>query len=183
MNQVTLVLSSMQTFFLPALARTVSARERSTHVGHGLIVAAAVVAPTAALIALLKPQIIATLYSNEFQIAAQYLRWTLLGDYLKVASWILSVPLLAAADMRGFLLADVAAYSTFITSSAVLSRWLPVAEAAACGFLLMYAVHLIVCGALASSRHGIRISLRVGLTWLAGLAGLAVVSAFTWEVQ
>ena len=122
-------------------------------------------------------------YSNEFQITAQYLRWTLLGDYLKVASWILSVPLLAAGDMRGFLLADVAAYSTFITSSAVLSRWLPVAEAAACGFLFMYTMHLLVCGVLASSRHGIRISLGTGLTWLTGLAGLAAVSAFSWEFQ
>ncbi len=52
-------------------------------------------------------------YSAAFDPAAAYLRWTLLGDYLKVTSWILSIPILAARDMKMFLAADLAAYGVF----------------------------------------------------------------------
>jgi PST family polysaccharide transporter len=183
MNQVTLVLASMQTFFLPALARTSDPGERSAHVSHGLLMAALIVAPAAGLIAVFKPHIISLLYSQEFLATSRYLRWTLLGDYFKVASWILSIPMLAAGDMRAFLAADLTAYGTFLAASVFLTRWMVVAEAAACAFVLMYVVHLVTCAVLANRRHGIVVAHGAAAAWIAGLAALLMVTRATWEGQ
>src|SRR5262249_52816916 len=89
MNQVNLVLASMQSYYLPAMARADSAAERSAQLTQTLrlgsiIAGAGIIAVTAA-----KPSLLSTLYSSAFESGAQYLRWTLIGDYLKVASWIL----------------------------------------------------------------------------------------------
>ena len=51
--------------------------------------AALAAAGAIAAIALLKPWLLTLFYSAAFRPAAGYLRWTLLGDYLKVTSWIL----------------------------------------------------------------------------------------------
>jgi PST family polysaccharide transporter len=182
MNQVTLVLSSMQTFFLPTLAASGDARDRSRHVSHALVVAAVVTAPLAIAIAALKPQVIGALYSAEFNEAARYLRWTLIGDYLKVASWILSVSMVATADLTGFLIADVSAFGTFVISAALLAQRLSHAEAAACAFVLMYAVHFLVC-TWGAARCRITVGWRPAGWWLAGLALVCLASACTWEVR
>ena len=183
MNQVTLVLASMQAYFLPALARARDGAQRSAHVSHALWMAALVTAPVIVVIAALKPVILAALYSPEFKEGAGFLRWTLVGDYLKVASWILSTPLLAAADMKMFVAADVAAYGTFLTAAALLPRWWSAAEATSIAFVLMYALHLVLCGAGAWSRHGARPDRGAVMAWMAGLGVVLAATAVFWEIQ
>jgi PST family polysaccharide transporter len=183
MNHVTLVLASLQVYFLPALARSRDGAERSAHVSHGLLLAALITGPAIIAVAALKPWILAALYSAEFTGASTFLRWTLLGDYLKTASWILSAPLLAAADMRAFVAADVVAYGVFLGGAAGLSRWYSAAEGAAMAFVLMYAVHLAVCGACSWIRHGARPDARTVVVWLAGFAAVCAASAVFWGVS
>ena len=145
MNQVTLVLSSMQTYYLPELARSRSRAQRDAHISSVLTVAALTAAVAIAVIALLKPWLLTGFYSAVFRPAAGYLRWTLLGDYLKVSSWILSIPILAAADMKMFLAADLAAYGVFLAVAAVLAPLVTAASGAAVAFVAMYMAHLLLC--------------------------------------
>jgi PST family polysaccharide transporter len=181
MNQAGLVLASMQTYYLPALARTSEPAQRSAHIERVLTVAA--IAATALIVGLIaiKPLVLTTLYSDQFGGAARYLRWTLAGDYLKITSWILSIPLIASANMRAFLGADLSAYGAFAAASLLLSRWLTPAESASVAFVIMYAVHLVFCGACLWRSGEFRPTARTGVIWLGGLLLVTLTSAAFWS--
>ncbi|HEV2198911.1 MAG TPA: hypothetical protein VGR73_03750 [Bryobacteraceae bacterium] len=181
MNQASLLVASLQTYCLPALARARSAREQSAHINGVLTLAMPAAAVTIAFVALAKPWIVELLYAPSFRPAAALLRWTLVGDYFKIGSWILSLPLLARADMRAFLLLEVAAYATFAGLSLGLSRWGTSAESAAAAFASMYAVHLAAGFVLSRSRCGIRLNRSAVAVWGAGLAVVTVASGLSWN--
>ena len=186
MNQVSLVLASLQTHYLPALARLRGAGERpllerSAQIGRVLTLAAPVAAAVIATLALSKPAVLTLLYSSAFRPATRYLRWTLLGDYFKVGGWILSIPMLAAPDMRVFLAADLAAAGVFAGVAAALAPWRGPAEAASIAFVLMHAAHLAICATYVRLRHGFRWRGAPALAWSAGLTLVTAVSIRQWN--
>ncbi len=179
MNYVSLLLGSLQTYCLPELASDPTVR--AAHLRRMLTAAALAAALAACGLAIFKPAVIALLYSEAFRGAAHLLRWTLVGDYLKISSWVLSISMLAAADMRAFLGADLVAYTVFAAGAAVAARFRGAAEGAAMGFVLMYAAHLLVCGWIVIRRYGFRPGARLVTLWMAGLAAVAAISALTWS--
>ena len=181
MNQVTLVLSSLQTYYLPAVARSRSPAERDAHISSVLTVAALASGAAIAAIALLKPWLLTLFYSGAFRAASGYLRWTLVGDYLKVTSWILSIPILAAADMKMFLTADLVAYGVFAAVAAGLAPAFTAASSAAMAFVAMYAAHLLVCGFYLWRKLRFVPSPSALVAWAAGLCLVTTVSALTWR--
>jgi PST family polysaccharide transporter len=181
MNQVTLVLSSLQTYYLPELARSRSAAQRDAHISSVLTVATLAAAAAIAAIALLKPWLLTVFYSAAFRPAAGYLRWTLLGDYLKVSSWILSIPILAAADLKMFLAADLLAYGVFLAVAAGLAPLVTAAAGAAVAFVAMYAAHLLLCALYLWRRLRFVPARSAVAAWAAGLCVVLAVSALTWR--
>ena len=132
-------------------------------------------------IALLKPWLLRMFYSAAFEPAAAYLRWTLLGDYLKVSSWILSIPILAAGDMKMFLAADLAAYGVFVAVAVGLAPAATAASGAAIGFVAMYGAHLILC-AIYLWRKLRFVPTRGALAaWVLGFAVVTAISALSWD--
>jgi len=180
MNHVTLVLSSLQTYYLPELARSRSPGQRDAHISSVLMVATLTAEASIAAIALLKPWLLTVFYSAAFRPAAGYLRWTLLGDYLKVTSWILSIPILAAADMKMFLAADLAAYGVFLAVAAALAPVVTAAVGAAVAFVAMYAAHLLLCAMYVWRRLRFVPTARAVAAWFGGLCVVTVASALTW---
>ena len=181
MNHVSLVLASLQTYCLPALARTSDRAERSAHLIRMLTAAALAAAAVVCALAVLKPVVLALLYSSAFLDASRYLRWTLVGDYLKVSSWVLSIPMLASANMRAFLAADLSAYAVFAAGAAAMGHFRGAAEGTAIAFVLMYATHLAICGTIAWRRYGFRPSARTTLIWIAALLAVVTISAVNWR--
>jgi PST family polysaccharide transporter len=179
MNHVSLVLGSLQAYCLPVLARSSGRAERGAHLSRMLTVAALAAAAMICALAVLKPVALTLFYSEAFREASRYLRWTLVGDYLKVSSWVLSIPMLAAADMRVFLAADLSAYAVFAAGAWILGPFRGAAEGTAMAFVLMYAAHLAICWAIAWKRYGFRPGPRTTLIWTAGLAAVTAVSAMT----
>jgi len=181
MNQAGLVLASMQTYYLPTLARTSDPEQRSAHIERVLTVAAIAAAALIVGLVALKPLVLTTLYSDQFIGASHYLRWTLAGDYLKITSWILSIPLVASGNMRAFLSADLSAYGAFAAASFGLSRWITPAESASVAFVIMYAVHLVFCGVCLWRRGDFRPGWKTALVWFCGLALVIFTSAAFWR--
>jgi len=181
MNHVSLVLASLQTFCLPLLAGTPDRAERNAQLTRMLTAAALAAAVVVCVLALLKPVVLALFYSDAFREAARYLRWTLVGDYLKVSSWVLSIPMLASADMRAFLAADLSAFAVFAAGAAILGHFRGAAEGTAMAFVAMYAAHLAICGSIAWRRYGFRPGSKIILIWTAGLLAVVAVSAATWR--
>jgi antigen flippase len=181
MNYVSLVLASLQTYYLPTLARARGGAQRNAHISSVLTLATMAAAVLIAAVACLKPRLLTWFYSAEFRPGAEYLRWTLLGDYLKVSSWILSIPILAAAEMKVFLAADLAAYGVFLGAAAGLTLWLTAAASAGAAFVLMYAAHLLICAVYLLRCQQFVPTRTALLAWTAGLAVVVVVSALTWN--
>lgn len=181
MNQASLLLASLQTYYLPALARMADSQERSALIGRALTVAAISAAALISTLIVLKPSLISTLYSHAFAGSARYLRWTLAGDYLKVTSWILSIPLVASANMRAFLVADLIAYGIFAITAFALSVRVGAAEGTAIAFVAMYSAHLIFCGWRLWRHEEFRPETRTSVIWLVGLLIVAFFSAVCWR--
>jgi len=176
MRHVTLVLSSLQTYYLPLLAGARDIEERSGQIGRVLMVSTLVMAPLVVALQLANPWVVTLLYADSFRPAESLLRWTLVGDYLKVTSWVLAMPMLAVADMKMFLTTDLAAQAVFVGSYLVLSGMLRPSEGIAIAFVICYAVNLAICYRYSRRRHAFRPTLALTVVWSSGLV-LVVVAA------
>ena len=181
MSQTGVVLASLQSFYLPSLASERTSTDRAAHIERVLTLACLMAAAGITGIAALKPLFLKTLYSPAFFGAARFLRWTLAGDYLKVSSWILSIPFLATGNIRTFLIGDVVAYGTFGVAAWGLAGSMGAAEASAVAFVLMYAVHLLFYGVRLWGSGEFRPTTRVMATWTAGAAAVTISSILFWN--
>jgi hypothetical protein len=94
---------------------------------------------------------------------------------------VLSIPMLASADMRTFLAADLSAYAVFAAGAAAVGHFRGAAEGTAIAFVLMYAAHLVVCGTIIWRRYGFRPGARTVTIWAGGLLAVITVSAVNWR--
>lgn len=181
MNYVTLVLASVQTYYLPTLSKMTDPAERVQLIRRVFFVSTLIVIPVIISVVVLKPLVLTVLYSRSFLDSAGVMRWMLIGDYLKVASWILAVPMLACADMKIFLAAECVAQFVFLSSSWALGTRLPAPESAAAGFAALYLINLFCCALYANRRHGFVPSRPAAVLWICGLAVILGASAHTWR--
>jgi O-antigen/teichoic acid export membrane protein len=129
----------------------------------------------------LAPWVIELLYSSSFHAAAAVLRWQVLGDVLKVASWPLGFVILAAGDGRIYMLTESLAVGVF-----VLLTWYGLSLIGVAGagmaFVGMYVVLLPVVYWLARRKTGFRwaATVRRLLGWLM-LAAVALLVAAEWS--
>jgi O-antigen/teichoic acid export membrane protein len=180
MNQVTLILGSVQTYYLPALSAAKNDRERGRRIRGMLLVATLATVPATVALAALKPLVVSVFYSHAFAASPAFLRWTLPGDYLKVSAWVLAAPMLATREMGTFLALDLLTQAIFLGSAMWLARIIEPAEGAAIGFLLSYAAYFALCYAYARSRYGFRFSASGLAAWLTGLLLVLGASASAW---
>lgn len=129
----------------------------------------------------LAPWVIHLLYSREFSEAVVVLRWQVLGDILKVASWPLGFVILAAGAGRTFMLTESLAIAIF-----VLLTWLGMPllgiEASGIAFVGMYLVLLPVVYLLARRRTGFSWQRQVALQLVSLLViAVAVFAASIWS--
>ena len=127
----------------------------------------------------LAPWVIHLLYSREFAEAAGVLRWQVVGDILKVASWPLGFVILAAGAGRTYMLTESLAVAVF-----VLLTWLAMPllgiEASGIAFVGMYVVLLPVVYLLARNRTGFAWQPRVA--WQLGMLLVLAVAVFVASV-
>jgi len=181
MNQVTLILGSVQAYYLPTLAAAKTAGERGRQIRGMLIVATLATVPVIVTLAALKPLVVRVLYSSQFASSPEFLRWTLIGDYLKVGSWVLATPMLATRDVGAFLGSDLIAHAVFFGSAMFLARIDKPSESAAIGFLISYAVYFALCYGYARARHGFRFGAAGFSLWVTGLVLIIGASANAWS--
>lgn len=179
MTYIGFVLGAMATDYYPRLTAAIGDRRAANRLVNEQAEVALLLA-TPAFMALLglAPWVVALLYTGEFDGAVEILRWQVVGDVLKVASWPLSFVLLAAGAGRAYLATEVLAYAAFALATSV---GLPLVgvEATGVAFMLMYAIQLPAVYLLVRRKTGFRWS--PGTTAHAGfaLAGAAAVAALS----
>lgn len=129
------------------------------------------------------PWVIELLYSQSFHLASEVLRWQVLGDILKVASWPLGFIILAAGNGRTFMLTETLAISAFVVLTWI---GLPLVGVVASGmaFLGMYVVYLPLVYWLARHKTGFRWTTTVWfLLGLLMLASIAILIVAEWNAM
>lgn len=95
-------------YYLPKLSATVESKRIVDEIKRAYVFLMPVVLLMAAFVYLLRDKITALLFSNEFQGALYLYAPQLLGDVVKIASFILSYVMLAKAMTRTFLASEIA---------------------------------------------------------------------------
>lgn len=138
MTYVGFVLAAMGADFYPRLTACIrDATAANRLMNEQAEVALLLAGPVFLLILGLAPFAIQLLYTKEFVESAAILRWQVLGDILKVASWPLGFAILARGDGKTFMALEAFAMAVYI-----LFTWgtLPIAgiQSTGIGFAAMY---------------------------------------------
>lgn len=182
MTYIGFVLRAMGTDYYPRLTAVIHDHAAVNRLVNEQTEVALLLAGPVFLIMLgLAPWVIELLYSSKFSEATAVLRWQILGDILKVASWPLGFIILAAGNGRTFLICETLAMAVF-----ALFVWLGLPyfglEATGVGFLVMYGIYLPVVYWLARQRTGFRWAPTIGLTILLLIVGgILVGCAGAWH--
>lgn len=154
MTYIGFVLGAMGTDYYPRLTAIIEDHVAvNTLVNEQMEVALLLAAPVLLAMLGLAPWVIELLYSRQFGEAVDVLRWQVLGDVLKIASWPLGFILLASGSGKTFMATEWAAMGVFAVATWLL---LPHAGLVATGlsFLIMYIVYVILVFVLAKRRTG-----------------------------
>jgi O-antigen/teichoic acid export membrane protein len=154
MQYVSFVLMAMGTDYYPRLTGVIHDHKAARNlVNEQTEIATLLSAPVFIAMMAVAPWVIHLLYAASFTPAIEILRWQVLGDVLKVASWPLGFLILAAGDGKAFFLTETTALlvlTGLITGLAPMMG-LPITGIA---YLAMYAFYLPLVYWLARSRIG-----------------------------
>ncbi|MBU0484131.1 MAG: oligosaccharide flippase family protein [Proteobacteria bacterium] len=181
MMYVTLILTSLGTYYLPTLAGMQEKEQRQKFVGQLLYLTTLLFVPLVTIVILFKPLIIHVFYTSEFDYSLKILRWMLIGDYFKVAAYVVAMPVLARADMKVFFVTELLWNGCFLLISFVSIYVLEDLQGIGVVFSILYGLLFAYYGFYAKSRYDIEFNYRMKCHWLLGLLVVVVVSWLTWS--
>jgi len=173
MTYIAFVLGAMSADYYPRLCAAIHEPARLNQmVNEQTEVALLLAGPVFLAMLGLAPWVIDLLYSSRFALAATVLRWQILGDVIKVASWPLGYVILAYGDARMFVLTEAGAIAIF---AGLVWLGLPLIGIQATGvaFAAVYVLHLPAMYFLAYRRTGFSWRRKVAFGFLA-LLGAAI---------
>jgi PST family polysaccharide transporter len=179
---IAFVLAAMAADYYPRLTGVIHDRKAAGHlVNEQTEIALLLSAPVFIAMMALAPWVIRLLYTASFTPAIEVLRWQILGDVLKVASWPLGFVILAAGDGKTFFWSESASW---IVTAAFIIGLVPMMglRVTGIGSLVCYAFYLPLVYWLARRRIGFHWSsavFRSLLVTFAACAGVGIAAALT----
>lgn len=175
-----LILSSFGTYYSPTLASAPDIPAMRKTVRDVLRVSLMAAVPVIVTVVVLKPYAVRLLYTPEFLPSLAVLRWMLIGDYLKIFSWVFAMPLSARAILGVFLAGEVGLTVLYYVLCRVLIPVVGSPEGVGVAFTLSYAVYLLFHVMYARRRWEFVMTGREALVWLAGFGAVIGASVSTW---
>ena len=183
MMYVGLVTQSFGTYYMPTLSQITDNGERIVLMRKLFRLATLLMVPIIIAVIALKPLVIHLLYSVEFLPSLDIIRWMLIGDYLKVTSWVLAFPLLSYADMKTFLWTELL-WNGFLLSGGyvALILWGHL-EGIGILFVLSYSTYLIFTYFYCKIRFKFSLTKKMTLHWVGGLIFILIASYCNWNLS
>jgi O-antigen/teichoic acid export membrane protein len=181
LQYIMLFLSSFGTYYFPALANTKEDDKRlhlMYNIQHLTIL---VTLPLIIFVILLKPFIVSLLFSSDFLISLDIIRWMLLGDFLKASSWTIGMLILANADMKVFFWKEIALNIIFLIIAYISIEIYHNLEGVGQGYLVMYIVNLGYLLHYAIKKYNYALQKNIIMSWLSGFSFIIFVSVLTWH--
>ncbi|MCS0213470.1 O-antigen translocase [Vibrio alginolyticus] len=101
------ITTALSTYYLPRLSELNSARELKLELIQGYKIIIPLVICLSVIIFILKDFIVWLLFSEEFKPMLVLFKWQLVGDVLKIASWLLSYLIVAKAMMKHYIISEI----------------------------------------------------------------------------
>lgn len=182
-NYLGLVLGAMAADYYPRLTKVIhEPAQLNEAVNDQLEVALLLAAPLLLSVLALAPWVLSVFYSSEFQLAAGVMRWQILGDVLKVASWALGFLVLAHGEGKVYLIMELTTSAVFVSLMYVLLPGFGL-DSAGMAFWLQYLFYFPLVWWIARRRYGFQMR-PAGRAYLAALCAAAVlVSAASWRSE
>lgn len=172
-------LASLQSYLLPALSQSARGQELHAALTKAFHFSLLISLPLIVCLVIAKPLVLRILFSSEFLPSLDVLRWSLLGDFVRVPGWIMTTALLARADMKGFVFAEGLWGAVFMLSSAWLLpfgiEWVGLA------YLVSYVFYLAFLVWRLWSAHGVLLSATRLFHWLAGFVLVVMTALICWN--
>jgi len=167
MQYIGFVLAAMGADYYPRLTGVIHDHKAATRlVNEQTEIALLLSAPVFIAMTGLTPWVIHLLYSSAFAPAVDVLRWQILGDVLKVASWPLGFVILAAGAGKTFFLTETIATVLMGGLIAVFSSSVGL-QITGIAFLVCYLVYLPLVYLLARRR--------IGFVWTSSVVKLMMI--------
>lgn len=136
------ILAAMAADYYPRLTGVIHDKAAATHlINHQTEIALLLAGPVFLAMMALAPWVIRLLYTAAFAPAVEVLRWQILSDVLKIASWPLGFLFLAAGDGKTFLWTEVTALLVMGITVATLLRTVGL-DITGIAFLVCYVYYL-----------------------------------------
>ena len=180
-SYVMLLLSSFGVYYLPTLTKTAEGPYRAKLILQVLRLSVLLMVPMIVGIIILKPLLVQLFYSAEFLDSLQIVRWMLIGDYLKITSWVLAIPVLAKLDMKTYFWTEAFWYFGFVLLSALSIFGYGQLEGIGVTFTILYLCLVIYYVLYVQRIYRLRIDTRLIITWVIGLLMVIMASWQNWE--
>lgn len=112
-----LVTTSLSVYYLPRLSEIHENIELKREIFNGYKIIMPIVIVMSILIFLLKEYIILTAFSDKFMPMVELFTWQLVGDVIKIASWLISYIMIAKAMTKVFIYTEVGFSILFVLLS------------------------------------------------------------------
>jgi O-antigen/teichoic acid export membrane protein len=182
MQYVSFVLMAMGTDYYPRLTGVIHDHKAARNlVNEQTEIATLLSAPVFIAMMAVAPGVIHLLYAASFTPAIEILRWQVLGDVLKVATWPLGYLILAAGDGKTFFLSETAAW---LAIAGLITGLVPIMGLQITGiaYLLNYVLYLPLMYWLARRRigfHWSRSVLILSIVTFAICIGVDIITSLT----
>ena len=142
-----LVTTTLSVYYLPRLAElsAISDIKKEVYLGYKVIFPVALLG--AILVYLLRDWIIGLLFTDDFLPMRDLFLWQMIGDSLKIGSWILAYLMLSKAMTKLFIVTEII-FSVLLVVSTYLFTKIFGFEGVSIAYLVNYAVYWIVMGLL-----------------------------------
>lgn len=105
----------------------------------------------------------------------------LIGDYLKTASWVMAMTIIAYADMKTYMWTEVSWWSAFLALSAISITGYDQMQGVGFAFMALYGLYLAYVFHYSRSRYGLTLTKRSVANWCIGLILVGISSWQTWN--
>lgn len=181
MVYVMLILSSFSTYYLPTLAA--AGGRAGKLIEDVLRTTLLLIVPLIAVVMAFRPVLLVMLYSERFLVASSLMHWMLIGDFFKVLSFVVAMPMLARADLKAFLAGEIGwNLVMFVGARAALRTHLGI-ESIGAVFAISYLLYLLYALAYCARRLDWHWPVELRPELLCGSVILATVSILTWSVR
>jgi PST family polysaccharide transporter len=114
-----LVTTTLSVYYLPRLSEIQDNAELKKEIFNGYKIILPIVIVTSILIFLLKEYIIIIAFSDKFMPMMELFAWQLIGDVIKIVSWLLGYLLIAKAMTKVFIYTEILFSALFVVFSVI----------------------------------------------------------------